>query len=170
MPAFDVIVPGSRAGRLWREFLTEGSEFGARPVGIEALGSVRVEQGVPEYGKELSEDVNPLEAGLLDLISFNKGCYVGQEVIARLNTYKKVQRHLVGLSWDSSAVPEPGCALFFEGERVGAITSETRSSGTGGGVGLGYVRIGQARVGEKLTMGSADSASLALVERVPSTP
>ena len=170
LPAFDVIVPASQAGGLWREFLDRGSELGVRPVGLEALRCVRVEQGVPEYGKELSEDVNPLEAGLLDFISFNKGCYVGQEVVARLNTYQKVKRHLVGLSWDPGVVPEPGCALFSEGEKVGTITSETRSSRTGRGVGLGYVRKGQARVGETLAMESAEGTDLARVERAPATP
>ncbi|MCY3638254.1 MAG: folate-binding protein YgfZ, partial [Chloroflexi bacterium] len=81
------------------------TEFGALPVGSYALELVRIERGVAGYGSELCEDYNPLEAGLIDFISFNKGCYIGQEVVARLNTYDKVQRKLARLSMQSS-VPE----------------------------------------------------------------
>ena len=82
-PAFELIVPAPDGTRLWQELLSKGAPEGLRPVGLEALEIVRVESGVPLYGRELSEEVNPLEANLKGSISFNKGCDVGQEVVAR---------------------------------------------------------------------------------------
>ena len=116
LPAYDVAVPLADAGDIWARLLSDGAEFGVKPAGTEALEVVRVEQGVPEYGKELSEDVNPLEANLLGYISFDKGCYVGQEVVARLNTYRKVQRSLMGLSWDADAEPVADASLSLDRE------------------------------------------------------
>ena len=72
---------------------------GALTMGMEAYEALRVGLGAPSYDRELSEAYNPLETGLWGSISFTKGCYIGQEVIARLDTYQKVQKHLVSLSF-----------------------------------------------------------------------
>lgn len=64
-------------------------------IGSTDLETYRIIKGIPRWGAELTENHNPLEAGLNSLISWTKGCYVGQEVIARLDTYKRVQQHLV---------------------------------------------------------------------------
>ena len=163
LPGYDIAVSSDQAGRLWTQLLSAGAE----PVGMEALEVVRIEQGVPVYGKELSEDVNPLEANLLEFISFNKGCYVGQEVVARLNTYEKVQKYLVGLSWNPDNTPVLGAGLFLEGKRVGGITSTVKSPRLGKAIGLGYVRKTQARPGIRLTMESADGQISTQVEELP---
>ena len=92
--------------------------------------NIRISLGFPKFGMELTEEFNPLEAGLIDHISFNKGCYIGQEVVARLNTYDKVQRKLVKLSWDGLL---EGNEIFSRGKGVGVITSNLE------GVGLGFV-------------------------------
>ena len=107
---------------------------------------VRVKNGVPIAAFELSEDVNPLEASLIDLIDFDKGCYVGQEVIARLDTYDKVQRRLVAFS----QVAESGeLGTIASGDRInptkgsreiGWITSVAVDPDTDASFGLAYVR------------------------------
>ena len=101
--------------------------------------AVRVERGIPAFGKELTEDYNPHEANLVHHVSFSKGCYIGQEVIARLQTYKKVSKYLVGLRWRGDGL-EPGSFLAHGGKRVGIVTSVARVPHTGANVGLGYVR------------------------------
>lgn len=168
LPGYDLVVRASLAQALWRKLLDGGAEFGIRPVGTEALEVVRVEQGVPVYGKELNEDHNPLEANLLEFVSFNKGCYVGQEVVARLNTYEKVQKYLVGLSWSDDTSPAPDAGLFVDGKKVGTVTSAIRSSRLERGVGLGYVRKAQGQPGTRLTLESADG-HVATVEDLPVT-
>jgi folate-binding protein YgfZ len=88
----------------------------------------------------LNDRHNPLEAGLRQAISFDKGCYVGQEVIARLNTYGKVSRKLVGLSLPAgSPLPSRGAELFAEGRAVGRVTSAVEPAGWPHPVGLAYV-------------------------------
>ena len=106
--------------------------------------NIRISLGFPKFGTELTEEFNPLEAGLIDHISFNKGCYIGQEVVARLNTYDKVQRKLVKLSWDGLL---EGNEIFSGGKVVGVITSNVE------GVGLGFVRNNFANLESELTCG-----------------
>jgi folate-binding protein YgfZ len=108
--------------------------------GPECIEVLRVEAGLPSPGRELTEDYNPWEARLDDAISLTKGCYVGQEVIARLNTYKKVSKYLVRLSV-SGGVPSPGAGLAREGSgAIGTLTSAARVPGEERVAALGYVR------------------------------
>ncbi|SVB22629.1 uncharacterized protein METZ01_LOCUS175483, partial [marine metagenome] len=90
-----------------------------REIPIEEYNHFRIEAGEPAYGSELTEEFNPLEAGLLPYISFNKGCYIGQEVVARLNTYDKVQRKLVKFKWDSVDCELSGKVIEDEDRIVG---------------------------------------------------
>ena len=170
LPGYDLTVGADQAREIWSALLDLGKEDGARPVGMDALDAIRVERGVPAYGRELSEEFNPLEANLLDCISFDKGCYVGQEVVVRLSTYDKVQKYLVGLSWEGDLDPPPGASLLLEEKRVGRITSAVRSLGSDKGVGLGYVRKAQARPGTELATEPADDDITVRVERVAFKP
>ena len=107
---------------------------------------IRISNKVPIAGFDLTEDVNPLEAGLLDLIDFEKGCYIGQEVIARLDTYDKVQRSLVGFSQTdlTNGVQriEIGDDILSDdgGRRVGWVTSVAQKPRTNELIGLAYLR------------------------------
>ncbi|MCI0438940.1 MAG: aminomethyltransferase family protein, partial [Chloroflexi bacterium] len=166
LPGYDLVANAADAPRLWTELLASGKELGIRPVGTRALDVVRVEQGVPAYGRELSEDYNPLEANLRDFISFTKGCYIGQEVVARLDTYKKVQKYLVGLSWDGDHIPGGEAYLTFDGKRAGKITSAVKSPRLGKMIGLGYVRKEQATTGATLTLESPEGVEVH-VEALP---
>ncbi len=167
LPGYDMIVSVSQAEQLWNYLLGRGLVSDIRPIGTDALEVVRVEQGVPVYGRELSEDYNPLEAELREFISFDKGCYTGQEVVARLDTYKKVSKSLVGLSWDSEVSMAPNASLVVDGKKAGIITSAVKSQRLDRGVGLGYVRKAQAEPGSILTMESADGDVEAQVEELP---
>lgn len=143
--SYDLIAPASDAQRLWNGL----TDRGAIPVGYAASELLRIERGAPLQGHELTEDYNPLEANLWDFISFNKGCYIGQEVVARLNAYDKVQRHLARLSWEDGDAPAQGDALCADGRRVGALTSVAPPE-CGRSVGLGYVRKAHAEPGVRL--------------------
>ena len=143
--SYDLIAPASDAQCLWNGL----TDRGATPVGYTASELLRIERGVPLQGHELTEDYNPLEANLWDFISFNKGCYIGQEVVARLNAYDKVQRHLARLSWQDGAIPAQGDALYADGRRIGELTSVAPPE-AGRSVGLGYVRKAHAEPGIRL--------------------
>jgi len=112
------------------------------PIGAAAFEAWRVLTGRPLTGRELTEEYNPLEAGLADAVSFTKGCYVGQEVVARLNTYDKVSRRIVRLALPAGiALPAPGSPVK-DGERVlGAVTSAVAIPGREGAAALAYVNL-----------------------------
>ncbi len=99
----------------------------------EELERARIEAGVPAWGKELDDSILPAEAGLdRTHISFTKGCYPGQEPIARLHHRGKVNRRLRVLEVESA---NPGDPIVFSGKTVGRVTSAVQ------GIALGYVRV-----------------------------
>ena len=145
---------------------------GAIPGDIETLDVLRVEAGRPRWGAELTEDVIPLEAGLMDrAISTTKGCYTGQEVIIRILHRGHVNRHLRGLRLVSGAAAA-GQELFHPeirpGKPVGTVTSAA-SSPRLGAIALGYVRR-EIEPGATVHVGSPDGPHAAVVElpfRIP---
>ena len=161
VPAYDMVVAETDGPRL-RDALAAA---GAEPVGPDAVEALRVELGIPAFGKELGESYNPLEAGLLPLISFTKGCYIGQEVVARLNTYDKVKKRLVGLRWNGES-PAAGAPLLMEGKQAGVMTTSARSPRFGG-IGLGYVRKAHATTGTELIADSSGGPTPVRVAALP---
>jgi folate-binding protein YgfZ len=104
-----------------------------------ALERYRIARALPGAG-ELNEDWNPLEVGLRDHVSFAKGCYVGQEVVARLNTYDKVARRIVRLRFSAGdPVPRPGDEVTKGDRGVGRLTSVVEIDG-GGALALALVK------------------------------
>jgi folate-binding protein YgfZ len=114
---------------------------GVRACSIEAWESVRVEAGIPVMGAELDERTIAAEADLLDRsVSFTKGCYTGQELVARLDARgNRVARHLRGLVVAGSTGPVTGSEIVFEGKVVGSVTSSAWSPALRSQVALGYV-------------------------------
>jgi hypothetical protein len=148
LPGYTLIVPASDAAKLWQTL----TEAGAIPMGDRIWEQLRIEQGRPTPDRELTEDYNPLEAGLWHTISFDKGCYIGQETIARLNTYKGVKQQLWGIRL--SAPVEPGSIVTVEGDKVGKLTSFTETDR--GLFGLAYIRTKAGGVGLKVQVGEVE--------------
>ena len=135
-PGWDVFVPAAERDRVVGAL----ESAGARAADPEVLEALRVAAGRPRWGRELSPEVIPLEAGLLDrAISQGKGCYTGQEVIVRILHRGHVNRHLRRLQFAEGA-PEPGTELFEPGNPKprGIVTSVAANEA--GALGLGYVR------------------------------
>lgn len=127
---------------------------GAVPASMELAELARVETGRPRYGVDLDETVIPQEAGLNErLVNFEKGCYVGQETIARLHYRGRPNRRLCLLAVDGGA--SPGDELTFDGRAVGILTSVADSPGRGR-LGLALVRR-EAPDGSSLSVGRAGS-------------
>lgn len=110
---------------------------GTVPLPSESYQVLRVEAGIPAAGAELVDDYTPLEAGLETAISTTKGCYTGQEIIARQLTYDKVTKHLVGLRLENPV--KAGERVWVEGKSSGTITSATISP-TFGPIALAYIK------------------------------
>jgi len=158
-----VVVPGAGADIVWRCLLEAASALGGSPMGAAASAAWRILSGLPESGAELTEDYNPLEAGLWDAVSFDKGCYVGQEVVARLRTYDKVTRDLRGFVFRAGAAPpSPASPVIAESRRVGELTSAVVPPGSRAAVGMGYVKRGTAEPGAEVAVDGVPAVVVAL--------
>jgi folate-binding protein YgfZ len=115
---------------------------GARPCSMEAYEAVRIEAGIPAMGKELDESTIPAEAGVVDRsVSFTKGCYTGQELVARIDSRGgNVPRRLRGLVFPGEVAVPSGATLESDGKDVGRVTSVAFSPGVAATVALAYVR------------------------------
>jgi tRNA-modifying protein YgfZ len=137
-------------------------------IGEEAWGSFRIEQGIPSAPNEINDQYNPHEVNLLDRVSFTKGCYIGQEVIARLDTYDKVQKKLTGIVF-----PEPiennGRLLLYNDAflEVGAVTSTAYSYKFKKHIGLGVVRKAFLGDGAQLIAKNAVTSMKVTLQSLP---
>jgi folate-binding protein YgfZ len=114
---------------------------GVRRCSLDAYEAVRIEAGVPAMGRELDERTIPAEAGVLDRsVSFTKGCYTGQELVARIDSRGgKVPRHLRGVVVTTNVLPPPGAAVRLDDRDVGTLTSVAESLDRRAPVALAYV-------------------------------
>lgn len=153
-PGFDVVVPADAAEALWEA----ATEHGAAPIGRQALEALRIEARVPQWGAEFTDDNNPLEAGLLGEVSWTKGCYTGQEVVARLYNYHRIQRFLAAVEVPADAGCPPGAVLMADGVAVGRVTSVSPIAHGGVQAALALIRAGHAAVGNTLHIGESGPA------------
>ncbi len=148
---FHLYYPTEKMGHLWQQFFSEGKALHLHPLGYDALEILRIEAGKPRYGMELNEEVIPVEAGIQDeVISYSKGCFPGQEVVARIKTYGHVNRLLSGLALEGKVVPVNGSEVFQGDKKVGWVTSAGHSPFIGKVVAMGYVRRELANPGTEI--------------------
>jgi len=158
---FNLITEGNALSGLWDHLIDQGRRVDLKPVGEETYETLRIESGWPLYRKDFDEEINPHEANMLPYVNFDKGCYIGQEVVARLDTYEKVQKHLMGIVLEGDTRPNRKDSIFIDDREVGFLTSVTYSFDLNKNIALGYVRTKfieegakvQVRLGEKKISG-----------------
>ncbi|MEB3214233.1 MAG: folate-binding protein [Leptolyngbyaceae bacterium] len=144
---YTLIVGSDHRGKLW-EAITSAE---AVPMGETAWEYLRIAQGRPMPERELTDDYNPLEAGLWRTVSFEKGCYIGQETIARLDTYNGVKQQLWGIQLNATA--DPGTVIMDGDTKIGRLTSVISTED--GYLGLAYIRTKAGGEGMTVTVGEA---------------
>jgi folate-binding protein YgfZ len=144
---------------------------GALAVDPEVADACRIENGRPLFGRDMTTETIPLEAGIEDrAISLTKGCYVGQEIIIRVlhRGQGRVARRLVGLTLDSMAsVPGNGSTIRADARDIGLVTSAAASPSLGRPIALGYVHRDFVEPGRVVTVVSGDHAQPAVVTQLP---
>lgn len=138
LEGFDIFLPAARHDSIWQRAI----EAGAQPGGLHAWEAARVEAGRPEWGLDMDDSTIPQEANFdeLEAISYTKGCYIGQEVVARVHFRGHVNRHLRGLIFGQAEPPPAGALLFDAAEKqVGDVRSSVLSPRRGA-VALAMVR------------------------------
>lgn len=148
---FDLFIPTAALGAVFDQLLAAAQSLGGRACGWHALETARIAAGIPRFGQDMDETNLPPEAGLeARAISYSKGCYIGQEVIARIRTYGQVAKTLrpLHLPADLAPLPVRGDKLYVGDKEVGHLTSIIP------GHALGYVRKEHNAPGTQLTLRS----------------
>lgn len=170
-PGLTVIGEAPDAAAVGSAIDEAGRELGLVAMTPEQFEALRIEAGTPAAGRDVTEANLPQEVGRDDrAINFVKGCYLGQETVARLDALGHVNRLLKGLRIDAPGPPPVGSALVVEGKEVGRLTSSARSVRDGRPLGLAYLRVAAAAAGTALTCEAAGGSATALVADFPLRP
>ena len=139
---YDIYVPPENAEDIYKRLLSWKDKDALRPAGLDALESLRVEAGIPLYSVDMDEHIIPLEVDLDRAISYDKGCYIGQETIARIKFRGHVNRVFTGFIIDGNTLPERGSKIQdSNGEKeIGWITSATYSPIFQKIIALGFIK------------------------------
>lgn len=157
-PPGALALPNVEYGAPGVEVLDADPPGAAVELGQDALEELRIRAGTPRYGKEIDDRVMPAEAGLVErAVDFAKGCYPGQEPIARLHYRGHANRGLRVLAIDGDELPPPDTPLVLGGKEVGRVTSAVR--GDDGIVALAYVRV-EVPAGAELEVGRTRARQL----------
>jgi len=152
---FDLFVPTGALSTVLTRLVAAAAKIGGRLCGWQALEIARIEAGLPRFGVDMDATNLAPEAGIENrAISYTKGCYTGQEVIARIRTYGQVAKSLRGLVLpaDTRQLPKKGDKLTREGREVGYVTSAIFSPACQTAVALGYVRKECNQAGTRLVL------------------
>jgi aminomethyltransferase len=162
----EIICPADKAADTWDTILSEGEAVGARAVGLGARDTLRLEAAMPLYGHELTEFINPIQAGLSFAVNLGDREFVGREALERLakDTNQPVR---VGLQLNGKRVPRQGCPVQHGSEIVGDVTSGTFSPTFQRPIAMAYVRPTAQAVGTHLAINIRGTPHAAVVVPLP---
>lgn len=149
----EILVPVDGLADVWERLWTIGQPLGLKPFGATARDALRLEAGLPRAGIDLTEEIVPPEANLEGkAFSLSKGCYPGQEVVARMDTYGSVRRRMVGLMLHDPVIPPKGAKLFSGDREVGWISSAAHSPSFDRTIAMGFPLRDFTQPGTMLTV------------------
>jgi aminomethyltransferase len=146
---FEIYVPPAEAERLWNEVLQAGAEFGAKPCGLGARNTLRLEAKMALYGHEIDASISPLEADLGWIVKLDKGDFVGRDALLKQKE-SGLTRSLVGFEMRGRGIGRDGYEVYVDGAPAGWVTSGSPSPTLCKNIGLCYLPIGQAQIGRTI--------------------
>ncbi len=160
-PGFTLIALGEDHAAFGEALRAQAAASNVVGIDDEVFEALRIEAGVPVFGREVTEANLPQEIGRDDrAISFVKGCYIGQETVARLDALGHVNRIIKGLIFRAGdPTPPNGAALWADGKDIGAITSTAFSPGWNAPIGMGLLRVSHAQAGAELSWRDPDTGA-----------
>lgn len=168
---YDIYASTEEAESLYKLILRKGEDYGLKPAGIDALETLRIEAGIPVYFLDMDEHTIPLEANLEKAISYDKGCYVGQETISRIKFCGHVNKILTGFYVNSDVPPDKGNRIVkFTGKikkDIGVVTSGCFSPTFNRIIAMGYVKREYNNTGEEVLIEGPEYKCLATVTLLP---
>ncbi|MCF8411959.1 MAG: hypothetical protein K9G44_00990 [Melioribacteraceae bacterium] len=165
-PVYRMNIPMDFAQEFLGEILGNHSVFEVNLVGEKAYNAFRIKNGLPDAPNELNDNFNPHELNILADVNFKKGCYIGQEVIARLDTYDKVQKFLKGviIHTDNGNLVNSSDLYDVSGNMVGKLTSYSDSELFDKKIGLAIIRKQFMENGTKLRLGKDGDSSVCVTD------
>lgn len=165
---FELYVPWDHGPEVWRALLAEGAPFGAKPCGLGARDTLRLEMKYPLYGHELTDEGNPLEAGLSWVVKLDKDDFVGRSPIAHAKE-QVLPRKLVGIKLRDRGIPRQGYPLMTRdgAQQIGEVTSGTQSPSLKEAIAIAYVKTPFAADGTELAVNIRGTMVPAVVVQTP---
>jgi folate-binding protein YgfZ len=161
---FDVMLNSAPASAMWDAL----NNTGARPVGYDALEILRIEAGLPRYGVDMDDTNVVTETTLDDAVSYTKGCYVGQEIIARIKYRGHVAKKLSGIAFEQAVKVEANAPIKSPDDKdIGRLTSKTYSPHLGRTIALGYLKYDYLAPGTEVKIIAGNEEFVAQVMDLP---
>lgn len=142
---FEIICDATNALPLWESFIKQG----VKPCGLGARDSLRLEAGMMLYGQDMDTSTNPFEAGLGWLVDIDHGEFIGKSTLLEIKR-QGVRRKLIGFKMEGRKIARSGYRIFKSGQEVGRVTSGGYAPTLGASIGLGYVPIAMATIGNDI--------------------
>lgn len=149
---FEIYIDSHASPELWNNILEAGKNDGLLPVGLGARDTLRFEANLPLYGQELSKDISPIEAGLKFAVKVDKATnFIGKQALKE-QVENGANRELVALEMLDRGIPRTGYEVYYEGEKIGSITSGTQSPTLKKNIGLALVKSNVTEVGTEIAV------------------
>lgn len=158
----ELVVPAAEASSIWQRLV----EAGATPAGLGCRDTLRLEAGMPLYGHELNEQIDPLQAGLAFAVNLEGRQFIGHDALVRRKADPRLARR-VGLSLAGKRVPREGFAITHAGRQVGEVSSGTFSPTLGHPIAMGYVEPAYTELGQALEIDVRGRGEGATVVELP---
>ncbi len=161
---FEIYFNGN-AAEMWNGLLIAGEKYGLKPAGLGARDTLRIEAGYSLYGHELSESINPLEAGVGFAVKFDKD-FIGRSALEEIKK-QGVKRKIVAFRMNDRGIPRAGYKIFMTGAEVGYVTSGTMSPTFRIGLGMAFVEKDKADIGNEIHIKIREKLYSATIENRP---
>jgi folate-binding protein YgfZ len=167
-PGFLLLPADENSGRFREQLIETGKKYQLGEITDAAFECLRIEAGIPRYGIDMTEENLLPETGLEKIsVSYTKGCYLGQEVVARVKTYGTIPRALIGLEFEGKEVPPFNSEIIINGKKSGTIKSGVFSPALGKPVALAYIIRDLRKPGESLEFTIAEKQYKAVLKLLP---
>lgn len=145
----EIFVPNEKAANLWSDLVKKGEEFGVQAIGLGARDTLRTEMKYSLYGNEITDQTNPIEAGLGWVVKLEKGDFIGREFVQKMKE-NGPKRKLIGFKMLDRGIPRHDYKLLSpDSQEVGVVTSGTMSPTLDEAIGIGYLREDLAKTGQE---------------------
>lgn len=163
---FELFISPKDAPHVWQAILERGSPLGVKPAGLGARDTLRLEMKYSLYGHEITEETNPLEAGLGWVVKLDKGEFIGRDALVAVKA-SGLTRKLVGFKMADRGIPRQGYPIMIGGKSVGTVTSGTMSPSLDVAIGIGYVPHALSSAGSEIFIAIRGEARKAVVVETP---